>query len=58
MLLTLAALYDGIGDIPRAWSTVTEARRIAEMAGDPIGRDRANALLRRFDAAARKRRVG
>ncbi len=58
LLLTLAALYDGLGDIPHAWSTVLEARRIADESGDPVGHDRASALLRRFDAAAHTRRAG
>ena len=58
MLLTLGALQDGRGEVGAAWQAVLDARKIADEVHDPMGRQRANALLERFDAARGLRRVG
>jgi serine/threonine-protein kinase len=55
VLLTLAAIYDGLGDRVRARRTALDAGEAAARASSPTGRARANALLRRFDAAVMSR---
>lgn len=58
MLLTLGALQDGRGEVGAAWQAVIDARTIADEVHDPMGRQRANALLERFDAERGMRRAG
>ncbi|HSD90424.1 MAG TPA: serine/threonine-protein kinase [Kofleriaceae bacterium] len=48
--LTLAAIYDGLGDRPAALSAATAARTSAKRLGDAQGTTRANALARRLRA--------
>lgn len=52
MLLTLAAIYDGLADPVRARASAGAAACAAIAACSPIGRARARALLHRLDAAA------
>ena len=52
LLLTLAAIYDGLGDQERARRAALDAVEAADRASSPTGRARIKALLRRFDAAA------
>ncbi|MBX3160434.1 MAG: serine/threonine protein kinase [Deltaproteobacteria bacterium] len=51
LLLSLAALYDGLGDPARARSSAVAAADAAREARSDVGRSRVNALLRRLDAA-------
>lgn len=56
IVLTLAAVYDGLGERTRARRAATDACEHARAAASEVGAARAKALLRRLDTANRKRR--
>lgn len=56
LLLSLAAIYDGLGDPDRALRNTLDARASAQREGCEVGHRRATSLLRRLDAARARAR--